>query len=146
MESELDADPVDQRVGCVSTLDHPPNHQGLAEVLQALSSRASPGFRFRLVGAPQKIGVALMRQFPFVEYLGALSNSQLRSEAATWCCFVHPLFVYAKGCSTKLAVALGWQLPIATTVYGARGYIWDIRRLPLAEDAEVISGVGFAAV
>jgi hypothetical protein len=132
-ESRLDANPVDQRVGCVSTLDHPPNYQGLIELLNTLATRVSPNFRFRLVGAPKEMGTALMKQFPFVEYLGALSNSQLRSEAATWCCFIHPIFVYAKGCSTKLAVGLGWRLPIATTAYGARGYIWDGQLLPLAE-------------
>ena len=132
--AQLDASPVDQRVGCVSTLDHPPNHQGLVELLSALATVVSPSFRFRLVGAPQTAGSTLTTQFPFVQYLGALSDSQLRSEAATWCCFVHPLFVYAKGCSTKLAVGIGWQLPIATTVYGARGYIWDKNLLPLAED------------
>jgi hypothetical protein len=139
VEPQLDTNPVDQRVGCVSTLDHPPNHQGLVELLEVLSTSASPTFRFRLVGAPQKIGIALMKRFSFVEYLGALSNSQLRSEAATWCCFVHPIFVYAKGCSTKLAIGVGWQLPIATTVYGARGYVWDSKRLPLAEDAKSLA-------
>jgi hypothetical protein len=133
MEPALDRRPVDQRVGCVSTLDHAPNYEGLVDLFDALAGEVSPQFRFRLVGAPAERGKTLAQRYPFVEYVGALSDSELRAEAATWCCFVHPIFLYAKGCSTKLAVGMGWGLPIATTAYGARGYRWDWQKLPLAD-------------
>jgi hypothetical protein len=80
----------------------------------------------------------------FVEYLGRLDDAQLRAEAATWCCFVHPLFVQAKGCSTKLGVALGWGLPIATTRLGARGYAWDEEAHPLHESPAELARAALA--
>lgn len=132
LEARLDAAPVDRRVGCVSTLDHPPNRDGLEQLFAALRGRLPEGFRFRLVGGPTKEGAALMARYPFVDYLGALGEAQLQAEARSWCCFVHPLFVYPKGCSMKLAVGLGWGLPIATTEFGARGYAWDTAVAPLA--------------
>jgi hypothetical protein len=132
MESPLAMTPINQRVGCVSTLNHAPNFEGLIKVFEELEQRCSPEFRFRLVGSPSDVGDQLAKRFSFLDYLGFLPEFQLRTEAATWCCFVNPIFEYAKGCSTKLAVALGWGLPIATTEYGARGYCWDVNQLPLA--------------
>lgn len=132
-ESPLNFKPVDGRVGCVSTLDHPPNHDGLNRLFGELAKMFSGDFRFRLVGHPRHMGVALAEKFSFVDYLGGLDDEGLRREAATWCCFVHPLWVYAKGCSTKLAIGLGWGLPVATTVCGARGYRWDEKVIRLAE-------------
>jgi hypothetical protein len=92
----------------------------------------------------------LARRHGFVDYLGPLNDDALRAEAATWCCFVNPIFVYSKGCSTKLAVALGWGLPIATTRYGARGYLWDEGAIPLADDptelADLVLGHTSAAL
>ena len=135
IEPQLVTQPIDQRVGCVSTLNHTPNIDGLVKLFDAFAGNVSRDFRFRLVGQPVEQGAALAERYSFVEYLGALSDSQLRAAAATWCCFVNPIFVYAKGYSTKLATALGWGLPIATTEYGARGYLWDRERIPLAESA-----------
>jgi Glycosyl transferases group 1 len=126
--------PVDGRVGCVATLDHPPNFSGLTHLLGALAGKAPANFRLRLVGGPAACGATLAQRHGFVDYLGPLTDDALRAETATWCCFVNPIFVYAKGCSTKLAVALGWGLPIATTRYGARGYLWDESAIPLAHD------------
>ena len=103
--------------------------------MEVLEGQRTLAFRFRLVGSPSAKGKELAKRFPFLDYLGFLPEEQLRSEAGTWCCFVNPIFEYAKGCSTKLAVALGWGLPIATTEYGARGYSWDVCRLPLARSA-----------
>jgi hypothetical protein len=131
-EPALEPKPVNGRVGCVATLDHPPNHDGLAKLFDALAGKVSEEFCFRVVGRPEQLGRALHERFPFVEYLGGLDDAALRTEAATWCCFVHPLFVNAKGCSTKLAMGLGWRLPVATTELGARGYKWDGGVLPLA--------------
>jgi hypothetical protein len=131
-DSALPSHPIDSRVGCVSTLDHLPNWLGLRGVLEALDGRVGPDFRFRLVGRPRKVGADLAERFAFVDYIGPLSDAELREEASTWCCFTHPLFVNGKGCSTKLATALGWGLPIATTAMGVRGYLWDQAIVPLA--------------
>lgn len=129
---QLPLEPIDGRVGCVATLDHPPNYIGLSRCFDAISRIVTPAFSFRLAGGPEREGIAFARRFPFVHYLGRPSDRELAEEAKTWCCFAHPIFDYARGCSTKVAVALGWGLPIATTVFGARGYIWDDRVLPLA--------------
>lgn len=131
-EAPLEWHPVDHRVGCVATLDHPPNLDGLRKVLLALSEIRVHNLHFRIVGSPMGVGQMLEREFDCVDYLGPLNDQLLRSECQTWCLFVHPLFNFAKGCSTKLAVALGWGLPIATTLAGARGYCWDEAILPLA--------------
>jgi hypothetical protein len=136
--------PVDGRVGCVTTLDHPPNFSGLTRLLEALDGKAPSNFRLRLVGAPASCGARLARRHGFVDYLGPLTDDALRAEAATWCCFVNPIFVYSKGCSTKLAVALGWGLPIATTRYGARGYLWDESAIPLADDPKALADLVLA--
>jgi len=139
IERPLAAMPVNRRVGCVSTLDHPPNHDGLVRLFDALIGKVPKDFRFRLVGRPDSAGHALAGRYPFVEYLGSMDDAVLRREASTWCCFVHPLFVYAKGCSTKLAVGLGWGIPVATTEFGARGYHWDTTALPLAQTPEQLA-------
>ena len=143
MESSLNVQPVDGRVGTVCTLDHPPNLNGLVSLFDELQRRAVAQFRFRLVGQPSSFGATLAARYPFVEYLGPLSDNALRAEAATWCCFTHPMFVYAKGCSTKLGTALGWGLPIATTVFGARGYTWDEQLLPLSTSAPELAQAVF---
>ena len=138
-EAPLAAHPIHGRVGCVARLDHPPNASGLDTVFAALRERAAPTLRFRLVGAPVHAGREFTARYPFVDYLGPLEDAALRAEAATWCCFANPLFVYAKGASTKLAVAIAWRLPIATTEKGARGYVWDASALPLARDADELA-------
>jgi len=135
----LDHKPVEGRVGCVSTLDHPPNWDGLVRLCHALVSRRPPELRLRLVGQPAPKGYALSQRYSFVEYLGPLEDAPLRDEASTWCCFVHPLFVTAKGRSTKLGVALGWGIPIATTEVGVRGYDWVKEKLPLFETPEELA-------
>lgn len=125
--------PDPNRIGCVSTLDHPPNWEGLALFLRELDPIAPPNLRFRLVGGPEDRGRELARQFPRADYLGTLDDAALAAGAKTWSCFVHPLFCYARGCSTKLAVALGWRIPVVTTTAGARGYIWREGEIPFAD-------------
>ena len=132
-ETPLTHAPVDGRVGCVSTLNHPPNLHGLLELLGCLDRERPSDLRLRLVGGPASYSSEISQRFPFVDCLGSLSDSELRMEAASWCCFVHPMFVYAKGSSMKLASALGWGLPIATTQYGSRGYAWNEESTPLAK-------------
>jgi hypothetical protein len=85
------------------------------------------------------VATAIANQFPIVDYLGMLSNSDLEKEARTWSCFVHPIFCFARGCSTKLASAFSWQIPVATTAAGCRGYTWKQGHLSLAETPEDLS-------
>src|SRR5207249_1785916 len=92
-EAPLKWRPVDGRVGCVSTLEHPPNLHGLIQIFDTLEDNVPPEFQFRVVGQPTSKGRALEGRYPFVKYLGVFSDEELRSEAATWCCFIHPMFV-----------------------------------------------------
>jgi len=43
------------------------------------------------------------------------------------------------GCSTKLAVALGWEIPIITTTMGTRGYVWKEENMPIADKPELLA-------
>lgn len=124
--------PVNGRVGCVARLDHPPNLGGLFSLFDELEKNPIEGLRFRLIGGPASFGRDLAQRYPFVDLLGPLGEEEMQREASTWCCFANPIFVLAKGCSTKLGTALGWGLPIASTDFGARGYHWDTSIAPLA--------------
>lgn len=125
--------PDPTRLGFVGTLDHPPTGDGLEQFLMAFEPIAPPDLRVRIVGGPESAGRRFAGRFRAAEYLGPLADADLEREAATWSAFVHPLFCWARGCSTKLAVALAWQLPIVTTPAGARGYTWRDGVLPMAE-------------
>ena len=129
----LDWQPQAERIGCVSTVDHWPNREGIILFMEQFQKIAPAQVRVRLVGSPHAHGEELARMFPKLDFLGRLDDEALRKEAATWSCFVHPLFFYACGSSTKLAVALGWQIPIVTTPAGRRGYVWNDGSIPIAE-------------
>jgi glycosyltransferase involved in cell wall biosynthesis len=116
--------PQSKRVGFVGTLNHPPNVEGLVQFLRHMA-RENAGITVRVVGGPHEAAKALLKDFSFVEYLGPLDDELLRREAATWQCFLHPLFCFARGASTKLAVGLSWGIPIVTTSSGRRGYVWS---------------------
>jgi hypothetical protein len=128
-------------LGYVGTLDHRPNRESLELFLTELSRRGPSDFEVRLIGGPDRAGKHLSREYPFVDYLGQLDDDALCNEAATWSCFLHPLFCYARGASTKLAIALGWEIPIVTTTVGARGYMWTDGDLPMADDPERFVGL-----
>jgi hypothetical protein len=125
--------PDPARLGFVGTLDHQPTRDGLERFLAAFERVKPAGVHVRVVGGPELAGRALAGRFQSIEYLGPLSDHDLEREAATWSAFMHPLFCWARGCSTKLASALAWQLPIATTPAGARGYTWRDGTLPMAD-------------
>jgi hypothetical protein len=131
-DSPLTWRPVSKRFGYVGTLDHPPNYDAVRGVFEELASRRVDGLEIRLIGGPKRFGQALSTRYPFVNYLGSLSDHDLETEASTWTAFLHPLFCFARGCSTKLAVALKWQIPIITTPEGCRGYVWESGELPMA--------------
>lgn len=136
----LDWRPVPGRLGTVSTLDHGPNVEGIELTAAALDAAGRTDVRLRVVGRPAAAGEALARRFRCLDYLGPLDDAALQTEAATWCAFLNPIHCFARGCSTKLAVPLAWELPVVTTRAGARGYRWDEAHVPLHEDA-----VSFAA-
>jgi hypothetical protein len=129
----LDWNPHGNRIGFVGTLDHPPNIEGLLIFLRSLSAKASAPIRMRVVGGPDRIGRLLMKRFATVDYLGELSDDDLRQEASTWNCFTNPIFCYPRGCSTKLATAIAWQIPVVTTTPGQRGYDWSRGALFVAD-------------
>ena len=133
----LPANTVPGRIGMVATLNHPPNWEGVRLFAEALTRHA--GAKMRLVGGPAEEGAMLAREFPIIEYLGFLDDERLEQEAATWACFVNPLFCMPRGVSTKLAVGLEWGIPVATTRAGARGYRWDEKILPLADGPDELA-------
>lgn len=134
-ERPLDWRPVPGRLGYVGTLNHVPNREGLRLFLRSLRAQPGGSVTVRVVGGPADEARALAEAYPgLVEPLGGLPDDALESEAATWSCFLHPMFCYARGCSTKLAVAVGWRLPVVTTRAGIRGYEWRDGTLPLADD------------
>jgi hypothetical protein len=115
--------------GAVGTLDHAPNLEGLVAVLEALGEHELTSFKVRVVGGPSEVGTWLAARYSCVDYLGAIDDAALTHEAATWSAFMNPIFCQARGCSTKLAMALGWEIPIVTTPQGRRGYVWGKGRL-----------------
>lgn len=131
----LDWQPLSNRIGCVSTVDHWPNRDGLVRFMQEFEKIAPADARVRLVGGPNKEAKALEAMFSRLDYVGRLDEEALRAEAATWNCFVHPLFFYACGSSTKLATALAWGIPIVTTPAGRRGYWWKDGSVPVSDTA-----------
>lgn len=117
--------PSGRRLGFVGTLDHSPNLEGLVAVLDALGERKLAPFKVRIIGGPSEVGAWLAARYSCVDYLGAVDDTALVQEAATWSAFLNPIFCQARGCSTKLAMALGWEIPIVTTPQGRRGYVWS---------------------
>lgn len=124
--------PTGARVGYLGTLDHAPNLDGLVQVLQQLP--ATGDMRVRVVGGPEGIGTWLVERFPQVDYLGRLDDDGVRNEAGSWNAFLHPIFCRARGCSTKLATAMAWEIPIVTTTTGHRGYEWQEGGLTVGDD------------
>jgi hypothetical protein len=130
----IDWCPQGQRLGFVGTLDHGPNLEGLVDVLKRLTSRNTQRLRIRVIGGPSATGQWLAERYPIVDYLGPADDATLAEEASTWNAFIHPVFCYARGCSTKLATAIAWQIPIVTTTVGHRGYQWREGELVVAND------------
>jgi hypothetical protein len=137
----LDWKPAHGRMGFVGMLDHWPTIEALDRWLPELASRVDGDVRLRLVGGPPKAGEALAARFPFIDFLGGLDDAGLRAEAATWTCYPQPLFCWGRGCSTKLATALSWGIPVATTPQGVRGYCWRTGSVTLADSPAEIAEV-----
>jgi len=125
--------PAGNRFGFVGTLDHAPNFEGLLEVLKALQQTGAGSMEIRIVGGPADVGRWFHEKFPMARYLGPLDDEALGREASTWTAFIHPIFCLPRGCSTKLATGMSWQIPIVTTPQGRRGYEWSDGHLLEAE-------------
>ena len=122
--------PVRNRVGYVGSLGHPPNKVALTSVCEALARRGA-AVELRLAGGPAATGQSFAARFPFVSYLGPLSEADLEKEASTWNLFLNPIFWLSRGASMKLAKALGCGIPTLTARNGRRGYLYH--------EAEMIS-------
>lgn len=140
----LEWKPRGDRLGFVGTLDHAPNLDGLVQALDALAATGASRFVVRVVGGPPELASWLRERYPFVEALGALSDGELEAEAGSWNAFLHPLFCLSRGCSTKLAAALAWQIPIVTTQLGHRGYVWKNGCLSIGDDPESFARVSLS--
>lgn len=124
LASPLERSSMAGRFGYVGTLDHAPNLEGLVAVIDEIERSSITGLHIRVIGGPPRLGQWLASRSGAIEYLGALSNEALHAEAASWNGFIHPIFCLPRGCSTKLAGALSWAMPIVTTATGRRGYEW----------------------
>ena len=122
-DQPVDWQPTGEFVGLLGTLDHPPNLEGIHLFCRALADRAGNGPKVRIVTRSSKVGEELAQAYAFVDHLGSLEDQAvLRSEVSRWNAFVHPIFCHAMGCSTKVAIGLGWGLPVLTSAAGVRGY------------------------
>ena len=121
--SQLSWRPCGSRVGIIGTLDHPPNLEGAYLFCEAVAKLSSVPFRLRLITRSKGVATELASQFKFVDFVGSLDDEKaLQAEVNSWSIFLHPIFCYAMGCSTKVAVGLSWGLPVLTTPAGLRGY------------------------
>jgi glycosyltransferase involved in cell wall biosynthesis len=125
--------PVIGRIGFVGRLDHPPNLQGVSILLDAIQKMDHSTVEFRLVGAPESNGQQLAGRYPFIKYLGELSDKALEEEVASWAVFTNPVWWYSTGASTKLARAISWGVPIVSSTAGMRGYSWKSGSIILAD-------------
>jgi glycosyltransferase involved in cell wall biosynthesis len=128
--------PVPGRIGFVGRLDHPPNSQGLRILLDSFTSGQRNDLEFRLVGAPAGEGMKFEKEYPGLKYLGELDEATLEEEVSSWAFLLNPVWWYSTGASTKLAKAIGWGVPIATTTAGMRGYEWREGELLKADNPE----------
>ena len=130
----LEVRPSGDRLGCIGTMDHPPNLEGMELFLKSLQAIRIWSGKVRLISRSDRICRKWALDYPFVDYLGSLDEAQAKEEASSWNAFLHPIFCYAMGCSTKLATGLRWGLPIVTSEAGARGYRLDSKLLSLTNN------------
>lgn len=129
--------PIGDRIGVVGTIDHPPNLEGIERFCAAVNAVGAGQLRLRLITRSRAVAASISERYPFIDDLGPLDTpSALEAEAATWSAFVHPIFCYAMGCSTKVATGLNWGLPVLTSTAGFRGYTWEQGRLPALDSPQ----------
>jgi hypothetical protein len=118
----LETSPKGDRLGCIGTMDHPPNREGMELFLQNLDRVPGWQGRVRLISRSENVCKQWASRYRFVDFLGPLNKEYARKEASTWSGFLHPIFCHAMGCSTKLSSGIRWGLPLVTSEAGARGY------------------------
>lgn len=129
----IDRNPTAGIYGYVGTLDHVPNSTALNMLFSALI-KAQLNIEIRIAGQPAEVGKMLAANYPFVSYLGPLSDDELQKEIQTWSFFINPVFNYSRGASMKLAKAIEWEIPVITTMAGRRGYYWNDNYTLQSED------------
>jgi len=147
LNQALDWKPTGDRVGILGTIDHPPNLEGAELFCASLQAAGVGSLRLRLVTRSQKFAADLRARYPFVDDLGPLETPRaVEAEAATWSAFIHPIFCYARGCSTKVATGLNWGLPVLTSAAGLRGYAWKQGELPILNSAQELAGAALGSL
>lgn len=129
----IDRKPIAGVYGYVGTLDHAPNITALNLLLSALI-KVQMNIEIRIVGQPFEVGKMLASKYPFVRYLGSLTDDDLQKEIQNWSFFINPIFNYSRGASMKLAKAIEWEIPVITTLAGRRGYYWNDGYILQSED------------
>lgn len=124
-DDSLCFNPINGKVGFFGDLSHNPNFYGLEMLCTSLSLLNTEGIEIRIAGAGNEKGAYLAKRFSFVTYLGYLPEAVLAKEVETWTFALNPVFYYSRGVSTKLGKALGWGLPVITSIKGMRGYLWQ---------------------
>lgn len=122
----IDWNPILGVCGFVGDLSHLPNSFGIDQLCNAILKYEYSNIEIRLVGSSRNIAQSFEMKYPFVKYIGYLTNEELKKEVSQWSFFLNPVFYYSRGVSTKLAKALSWYLPVITTKIGCRGYEWEI--------------------
>jgi hypothetical protein len=135
---KIDLQPILNRVGFFGDLSHAPNYIGVEMICNEIEKKKI-NIDFRLIGGPNSIGDKLSKKYPFVKYLGYLSEEDLKSEVASWAYFLNLVFYYSRGVSTKLAKALSLGLPVISTLPGIRGYKWEEGNINISGNAKEMS-------
>ncbi len=133
--TSLDRKPLANCIGFVGTLNHPPNLLGVKMLARELDKLIFSG-SLRITGGPKKIGLELEKEFKCINYIGYLSDEELREEAKLWTLFANVVFWYSRGVSTKVAQMIGWEIPVITTKAGIRGYEWIEGEMLVVKDAK----------
>lgn len=118
----IDWKPNLSRLGFVGTLNHKPNIDGLLALIKEFEKQKITDYHIRVVGGPISVGKKLAEKHKIIDYVGHLSDEELRAEAESWAFFLNPILWYSRGASTKLAQGINWGIPIISTPAGNRGY------------------------
>lgn len=123
--------PIKNRVGFISDLSHEPNFISVLKFCHSVNeSELKFKLKLRLVGKEHHRYNYLINKYPFVEYLGYLSEDEIIIEFSTWCYFLNLLDYSSKGVSTKLAYGMNFGIPVISTRIGCRGYYFKDNRGP----------------
>jgi hypothetical protein len=143
--------PVIGRFGFVGTLDHIAHIRGLRMLADALTRRHLNSIKIRIIGSPPHVFEKYFSNDISLEFLGGLSDEEMRREVSTWQLYLTPIFWYTPGASTKNAEAIGWRIPILSTDAGVRGYeVKDHEHVLIADSpdhmAEIMDDVAFSRI